>query len=346
MPDVSVIIPTYNRLWCLPKAIESCRQPGLDVEIIVVDDGSTDGTWNWLQKQTGVLALRQENLGQCWARNAGFDRATGKYIRYLDSDDWYHENTFLSQFRIAESQNADIVVAGYSVSDNDHIIKRQDWITCDDFIAQQLGECDSSHHAAYFYRREFIADLPHRPDFALREDRLFVLEAALRHPTVAVFPLPAVNLRNHSHGRIQFPTGMRSVVTNFQHLQLYRKILKALDEEGELTLRRKRAAIKVLWPLAHWIAYTHLDEACEVAKWIYELDPEFMPPEQGMLGQFYRNLGFRGTEQILKLRRMLLSPFRSRRTDGHTNAGPRPLKQSDLGADSSPPRQTSASASH
>ena len=313
MPDVSVVIPTFNRLWSLPRAIDSCRQPGLDIEIIVVDDGSTDGTWTWLKQQTGVVALRQVNLGQCWAQNVGFAHANGKYVRYLDSDDWYHENTFQQQFQLAESGNADIVVAGYTVSDDDQIVRRQDWIPCDDFIAQQLGECDSSHHAAYFYRRKFIADLPHRPDFAFREDRLFVLEAALRHPKVVIYPIPAINLRNHSRGRIQFPTGMKSVATNFQHLQLYRRVLGMLDGCGELTLRRKQAAIKILWPLAHWIAYTHLDEACEVAKWISELDPEFAPPERGMLGHLYRNAGFHRTERLLKVRRALLRPFRSAR---------------------------------
>ena len=321
MPDVSVIIPTYNRLWSLPKAIDSCRQPGLDIEIIVVDDGSTDGTWNWLQRQTGLVALRQDNLGQCWAKNAGFARACGKYVRFLDSDDWYHEDTFRHQFEIAQSENADMVVAGHSVSDDDQIVRRQDWIPCDDFIAQQLGECDSSHHAAYFYRREFLVDLPHRQDAASLDDRLFVLEAALRHPKVAIYPHPVINLCNHNRGRIQFPTGMRSVVTNFAHVQFYRRILKRLEERGELTLRRKRAAINALWPLAHWIAYTHLDEACEVASWISELDPEFRPPEPGTLGQLYRSLGFRRTEQILKLRRVLLSPFRARGASRHTSTG-------------------------
>jgi glycosyltransferase involved in cell wall biosynthesis len=311
MPDVSVIIPTHNRLWSLPKAIASCRQRGLNVEIIVVDDGSTDGTWDWLQQQTGLVALRQYNLGQCWAKNTGFARARSKYVRFLDSDDWYHEDTFRHQFEIAESEQADIVVAGCSVSDNDQILMRRNWISCDDFVAQQLGECDNSHHAAYFYRREFLANLPHRQDAASLDDRLFVLEAALMHPKVAVYSPPAVNLRNHTKGRIQFPNGMRSVVTNFAHLQIYRRILTILDGRGELTLRRKRAAINSLWPLAHWIAYTHLNEACEVANWISELDPEFRPPEPGALGLLYRRLGFRRTEEILKLRRMFLKPFRT-----------------------------------
>jgi hypothetical protein len=102
----------------------------------------------------------------------------------------------------------------------------------------------------------------------------------------------------------------RSVVTNYQHLQIYRKALTLLEAQGELTPRRKKAAARALWPLAHWIAYTHLEEACEVADWIFKLDPEFRVPEAGMLGRFYRGIGFRRTEQVLALRRKLIAPFR------------------------------------
>ena len=67
--DVSIIIPTFNRLWCLPRAVASCRDSAVSVEIIVVDDGSSDGTWEWLSAQKDVVALKQENWGKGWAVN-------------------------------------------------------------------------------------------------------------------------------------------------------------------------------------------------------------------------------------------------------------------------------------
>src|ERR1700716_2554760 len=88
MPVVSVIIPTYNRLWSLPQAVESCRENACKVEIIVVDDGSTDGTGEWLQSQKDVVVLKTSNWGKCWAVNSGVRIARGEYIRFLDSDDW------------------------------------------------------------------------------------------------------------------------------------------------------------------------------------------------------------------------------------------------------------------
>lgn len=88
----SVIIPTYNRLPLLREALDSVwAQTFTDFEVIVVDDGSTDGTWEYLQGLGArVRAFRQENAGPGAARNRGAAVATGEYLAFLDSDDlWF-----------------------------------------------------------------------------------------------------------------------------------------------------------------------------------------------------------------------------------------------------------------
>jgi glycosyltransferase involved in cell wall biosynthesis len=146
--DISIIIPAYNRLWSLPKAISSCFDPNITIEVIVIDDGSTDGTWEWLTKQENIIALRQENQGKDVAVNNGFKIAKGKYIRFLDSDDWLLPNSSALLFNKAEKNNLDIVCAGYQLFDEqENLIREIPWTICDDFLAQQLGECDSSHYS-------------------------------------------------------------------------------------------------------------------------------------------------------------------------------------------------------
>jgi glycosyltransferase involved in cell wall biosynthesis len=312
-PEVSVIIPTYNRLWALPQAVESCRNAGGRTEIVVVDDGSTDGTWDWLLKQSDVIAIRQDNWGKDWAVNRGFAAARGEFIRFLDSDDWILPGANEKQMSIGRSQAVDVVVAGYSIYDErtktEHV---SSWTTCDDFIAQQLGECDSSHYSAYLFRKSFIQNIVHRQEFEFRDDRLFVIEVALCNPTVAIYDAaPTIAHRHHDHGRLQFGQGLQAAVRNWQHLNIYKKSLAMLEERGELTPRRIRAAVNVLWPLTHWIAYTNLNDACEVARWIYQIDAKFVPPNNGLLGLLYRRIGFRRTEQILKIRRFGRRVFRS-----------------------------------
>ena len=90
MPKVSVIIPTYNRLSMLKEAVDSVlAQDFEDFELIVVDDGSTDGTADEVIRYGGRVKLLQhgENRGVSAARNSGILHAKGKYIAFLDSDD-------------------------------------------------------------------------------------------------------------------------------------------------------------------------------------------------------------------------------------------------------------------
>ena len=90
MPKVSVIIPTYNRLPMLKEALDSVLSQDFDdFELIVVDDGSTDGTAEVIKGYGGRVKLLQypENRGVSAARNQGILKARGKYIAFLDSDD-------------------------------------------------------------------------------------------------------------------------------------------------------------------------------------------------------------------------------------------------------------------
>ena len=93
--EYSVIIPTFNREVKLKRAIESClQQTKQDFEVIVVDDGSTDGTRQYIESinDSRVKYFFQKNSGASSARNNGLSLAAGKYITYLDSDDYYVSN--------------------------------------------------------------------------------------------------------------------------------------------------------------------------------------------------------------------------------------------------------------
>jgi len=94
-PTVSVIVPTYNRQQYLTRALNSIfAQTYVDYEVIVVDDGSTDGTVEWLGVKYPQVKLIQlkENRGAVVARNVGIKAAQGKFIAFLDNDDqWLSE---------------------------------------------------------------------------------------------------------------------------------------------------------------------------------------------------------------------------------------------------------------
>jgi len=100
-PEISVVIPTFNRAALLPQAIDSVlSQSYTDFELIVVDDGSTDSTQEVLSGYQGVKYLFQENRGVSAARNLGIRMARGRYICFLDSDDLWLRDKLKEQIRL------------------------------------------------------------------------------------------------------------------------------------------------------------------------------------------------------------------------------------------------------
>jgi glycosyltransferase involved in cell wall biosynthesis len=307
MVDISIVIPTHNRLWALPKAVESCSSPGCRAEVIVVDDGSTDGTWEWLQRQKDIVSIRTDNWGKDWAVETAMAQAEGEYVRFLDSDDWLEPQANVAQLSLARETGADVVVAGYrDYYEDSGKLEPHPWVDCDDFVAQQFGEVSFSHYSAFLFRRSFIADIPHRQEFALRDDRMFILEVAIREPRLAVYREPAFVHRHHTRGRLQRTTGFRRTFADWTNVQVYRKAVALLAKRGTLSPRRKRAAVSYLWPVVRNLAKTQLDEAEAAAAWIFELDPDFVPPERRSLSMAYRMLGFRTTERLVRIRSLLL----------------------------------------
>ena len=305
--DVSVIIPAYNRLWCLPKAIESCRNTQCRTEIIVVDDGSTDGTWDWLQQQPDVISIKQENQGQTYAINKGISAAKGQYIRFLDSDDFLREGIIDKQFEKAVETGAQLICSRVDNYDMEtgKATENPDISEWKDFLEIQLSNRYGSHFLGMLFHRELVQQVPRRPDFAFREDRMFLLEVALLSPLMAIVEgCGGYWVKHHQQMQGNY-SGFKAQVVNWQHLHIYKKILSKLEAEGRLQEQYKKAACTVLWPLAHWIAISHLPEANGVVKWIYELDPGFIIPDKGILGKLYHTLGFYKTEKILRYKRSL-----------------------------------------
>jgi glycosyltransferase involved in cell wall biosynthesis len=105
-PLVSVVIPTYNCDRYLAEAIESVlSQRFCEYEIIVIDDGSTDGTAEILRGYGGqIQAVHQANQGVAIARNQGIQLAQGKWVAFLDADDFLLPNELEARMAAVESQ--------------------------------------------------------------------------------------------------------------------------------------------------------------------------------------------------------------------------------------------------
>lgn len=117
-PLISVIIPTYNRAHCLMQAYESVVAQSYDnIEVIIVDDGSTDDTAHVVEGITSesVRYIWQENSGPSQARNTGIRNTTGQYIAFLDSDDVWLPGKLRKQMACFEcNENIGLVASAYN----------------------------------------------------------------------------------------------------------------------------------------------------------------------------------------------------------------------------------------
>ena len=118
MVKISVIVPVYNVEPYLPQCLDSLiEQTFNDIEIICVNDGSTDGSLNVLNhyaaKDSRIKVIDKPNGGVSSARNRGLDAAQGEYISFVDGDDWLKQNAYEEIISAVDKRNVDMAVFGY-----------------------------------------------------------------------------------------------------------------------------------------------------------------------------------------------------------------------------------------
>lgn len=127
MKLLSIIVPLYNSARYLPKCLESLLTqdiPSEDYEIILVNDGSPDNSLKiaegYASKNGNIRIYSQENSGTSGARNAGIRNATGKYLYFVDPDDYILENSLACILDKVEEENLDILRFGYMEVNEDY----------------------------------------------------------------------------------------------------------------------------------------------------------------------------------------------------------------------------------
>jgi glycosyltransferase involved in cell wall biosynthesis len=120
---VSVIMPVYNAVEYLAEAIDNVlRQTLSDIEIICVDDGSTDGSFEVIKKKQAedsrIRIVTENNAGPSVARNKGLARARGEYVIFLDADDFFEPTLLERLYTLSVKRNLDMAIAKYDLYNN------------------------------------------------------------------------------------------------------------------------------------------------------------------------------------------------------------------------------------
>lgn len=172
---VSVIIPVYNQEKLIIKAIESIPKRS-DVEIIVIDDGSTDNTWNELLKYTNehedllnfMLLYNGENRGVAYTVNKGYNCAIGDYVVLLGSDDYFYTDKFNEIIKYLDG--TDLVYFNLEINSGE---------------VWRITEKNKNFYcgSVKFMRNRFIGDTRCPEDKRQGEDRVFYEELLKKNPT-------------------------------------------------------------------------------------------------------------------------------------------------------------------
>lgn len=228
-PLVSVIVPAYNAQKHLRQCVESIiGQTYAHVEVILVDDGSTDQTSSicgaFAVSDARIRVIYQRNQGVACARNAGLDAANGEYVAFVDSDDWLELDAIECLLSEARSQDDDMVIGGYTrhvMGDNG--TEMRDEVVPGPFessetgkssrcldtgnlhdaqCARQICDLDIAGHLyqcwGKLFRRSWIVGLRFEPGCAYGEDTVFVLETLKRGGTVGVLSKALYDYREDS----------------------------------------------------------------------------------------------------------------------------------------------------
>lgn len=163
---VSVIVPVYNAEKTLKRCVDSLlNQSYKEIQIVLVDDGSKDQSLSLCEKfakeDARVLVVKKENGGVSSARNYGIERSRGKYIMFLDSDDWFEENMVEHYVRLIREKNVGVVIGGLQgtyVDNQESFIKRLPIYGKKDTALWNVI-CDSSEMFGYIGGKMFRKDI-------------------------------------------------------------------------------------------------------------------------------------------------------------------------------------------
>lgn len=271
---LSIIIPVYNNENYLRPALQSVlAQTYPDFEVLVIDDGSTDGSLaicrEFAQKDKRLRVIQKENGGVSSARNRGLEEAAGQYIAFVDGDDCIDPEMYTTMITILQDTGADLVDC--------RVIKESQYMP----RSYEKGDVEVSDHPleylskkGYFidsslnkvYRRDFIGHTRFDEGISYSEDKLFVTELIFKAKKMALVSNVFYHYIQHGDS-LSWQDTAAVWQGNFQvHQQIYQRMLDAHITGPVLNSAFRGYVRSIIALLRYAIKYRQEDEYNRILK--------------------------------------------------------------------------------
>ena len=247
-PTVSIIVPVYNAEHTIPRCIESIlNQEYSDFELLLVNDGSTDGSGAvcdaYAARDARIRVIHKENTGVSDTRNTALDQARGTYLQFLDSDDWITPDATSSLVRAAESAQCDLVVSDFYRVVGERVSQKGDIdddgvMTREEYAAHMMENPADFYYGVLWnklYRRSIVEThhLRMDPEISWCEDFMFNLEYIRYAETFRALQVPIYYyVKTKGSLANQSLTISKTVKMKLMVFEYYQRFFKSvLDEE-------------------------------------------------------------------------------------------------------------------
>lgn len=236
---VSIIVPVYNCEKYMEACIESILIQSYDnIEVIIIDDGSTDNTYNiikeYINKDKRIKYFKQENLGPSIARNRGIEKANGEYLIFIDSDDFIEKIYVEKLVNEIKGKNFDIVCCGYIDKSKYGVVKLNDfWINKYELNKKEFLSCICNGVGGVLWAKIFSKDIIIEnkirmdPKIFMSEDLIFILEYCKYINRIGV-----INECLYHYNRLNYSSISSNIDINYleNYVLLINKISELLTE--------------------------------------------------------------------------------------------------------------------
>ena len=313
---LSVIIPCYNSAEYMHVSIESALVGGEDVEILIVDDGSTKDNTYEIAKQyeekypTIIRAITQENKGHGGAVNTGIANATGEYIKVLDSDDWLDEYSLLYILNklkgFSEGEKPDLYLANYVYEKEgkshkkrmhyENVFPTDKLFTWNDIGSFLLDQYILMH--SVMYKRQLLLDCNLKlPEHMFYVDNVFVFEPLM---SAEKLYFSDVNLYRYFIGREDQSVNESVMISRIdQQLHINKRMIKFYSDVKDFKYKKRKKYMEkylldilMVSSILLLVSGTeeNLKKKDELWEYLKECDPKlYVKIRNGILGRLFNS---------------------------------------------------------